>query len=119
MFTLGNADDAWNANGDKFIAYCWHEVPGFSKFGRYTGNGSSDGPYVNLGFRPAWTMIKSTSATWNWVIQDTKRFDGFNSGATNRNLAANSSSAEPSSACLLYTSPSPRDVEESRMPSSA
>ena len=43
-------------------------------------------------------MIKSSSATWNWVIQDTERFGGINSDANDKNLAANSSSAEPSSA---------------------
>ena len=97
--TFGVSDDgSTNRSGESFVGYCWAEIPGYSKFGTYTGNGSSDGPYIHLGFRPAWTMIKSSSTTWNWVIQDTKRFDGFNSGATNRNLAANSNSAEPSSA---------------------
>jgi len=73
VFTLGNADDAWNANGVKFIAYCWYEVPGYSKFGSYVGNGNSDGTYVNLGFRPAWVMIKRSSATEGWQIFDNKR----------------------------------------------
>jgi hypothetical protein len=75
VFTLGNADDAWNTNGDNYIVYCWHEVPGFSKFGSYTGNGSSDGPYVNLEFRPAWVMIKKISGDGlnNWEVRDVKR----------------------------------------------
>ena len=77
VFTLGNADDAWNANGAKFIAYCWHEVPGYSKFGSYTGNGSTDGPLVFTGFRPAWIMIKISGYTGNWIIFDNKR-DPFN-----------------------------------------
>ena len=73
VFTLGNADDAWNANSAKFIAYCWHEVPGFSKFGNYKGNGSSDGTFVYLGFRPAWLMVKKTNTANNFVIFDNKR----------------------------------------------
>jgi hypothetical protein len=91
VFTLGNADDAWNANDDKYIAYCWHEVPGFSKFGSYTGNGSADGPYIDMGFRPAWVMIKRTSGTDSWLIMDNKRDIDNPVGNT---LAANSSGAE-------------------------
>ena len=73
VFTLGNADDAWNANGNKFIAYCWYEVPGFSKFGSYTGNGDSDGTYVVTGFKPAWLLIKRTDSAENWVLKDSVR----------------------------------------------
>tara|TARA_B100000287_G_scaffold274865_1_gene258880 strand:- start:49 stop:2919 length:2871 start_codon:yes stop_codon:yes gene_type:complete len=91
VFTLGNADDAWNANGDKFIAYCWHEVPGFSKFGRYTGNGNDNGPFIYLGFRPAWVMFKLTSGADDWPIYDIKR-DSVN--VADHRLFANTSSAE-------------------------
>jgi hypothetical protein len=45
--------------GDNFVAYCFAEVEGFSKFGSYTGNGSADGPFVWCGFRPAWVMLKA------------------------------------------------------------
>tara|TARA_A100000164_G_scaffold363220_1_gene379993 strand:+ start:405 stop:2849 length:2445 start_codon:yes stop_codon:yes gene_type:complete len=72
VFTLGNADDAWNANSAKFIAYCWHEVPGYSKFGSYEANGDSNGPYVHCGFRPAWVLIKNTSLAQPWVLMDNK-----------------------------------------------
>ena len=47
----------WYSSGD-FVAYCFHSVEGFSKFGTYTGNGSTDGPFINTGFRPAYVMIK-------------------------------------------------------------
>ena len=73
VFTLGNADDAWNVNGNKFIAYCWYGVPGFSKFGSYIGNGDSDGTYVVTGFKPAWLLIKRTDSAENWVIKDSVR----------------------------------------------
>ena len=92
VFTLGNADDAWNANGAKFIAYCWHEVPGFSKFGVYKGNNNSNGPYIHLGFRPAWIMIKNISAgSTAWYILDNKR-DPDN--PVQQYLAAEDSAAE-------------------------
>ena len=91
VFTLGNADDAWNANGDKFIAYCWHEVPGYSKFGSYIGNGSSEGVFVHLGFRADFIMIKSSSLETNWNIV-TADIDGYN--VVTKYLDANTSSAE-------------------------
>jgi hypothetical protein len=60
------------------VAYCWSEVAGYSKFGSYTGNGSADGPFVYLGFRPRWVMIKHTNqAGNNWRLVDTARL-GYN-----------------------------------------
>jgi hypothetical protein len=47
-----------NVNGENCIAYCFAEVEGYSKFGSYTGNGSTDGPFVYCGFRPAFVMVK-------------------------------------------------------------
>ena len=74
VFTLGNADDAWNANSAKFIAYCWHEVPGFSKFGIYRGDGQTAGKFVYTGFRPAFVLLKrSTDGSNYWEIRDNKR----------------------------------------------
>jgi len=70
VVTLGNTDG--NQSGYNFILYCWAEIPGYSKFGSYTGNGSNsggvpyDGPYVHLGFRPAWVMIKEVDDANNW-----------------------------------------------------
>ena len=73
VFTLGNSDNAWNVSGGTYMAYCWHEVPGYSKFGSYTGNGSSNGTYVYLGFRPAFLMVKKTNTANSWVMYDVKR----------------------------------------------
>ena len=61
-----------NVNND-FIVYAWAEVPGFSKFGLYTGNGSADGPMVITGFRPRWILVRSTSAARDWLLYDTAR----------------------------------------------
>jgi hypothetical protein len=55
------------------IAYCWHEVDGFSKFGSYQGNGSTDGTFVYTGFKPAFLMIKSSSHAVSWYMFDNKR----------------------------------------------
>jgi hypothetical protein len=56
-----------------YLIYAWHGVEGFSKFGKYTGNGSSDGSFIYTGFRPAWLMIKCTSHGNNWIMWDNKR----------------------------------------------
>ena len=56
-----------------FVAYCWAEIPGFSKFGSYTGNGSADGPMLVTGFRPRWILIRRTDAVEDWNIFDTAR----------------------------------------------
>jgi hypothetical protein len=58
-------------SGRSFVAYLWAEVPGFSKFGRYTGNNATNGPFIYTGFRPRFVMIKRTDTTGNWSITDT------------------------------------------------
>ena len=60
-------------SGDKMICYAWHEVDGYSKFGSYSGNNSTDGPFIYTGFRPAFIMVKKTNATASWTMQDTTR----------------------------------------------
>ena len=57
-----------------FVAYCWAEIAGFSKFGSYTGNGSADGPFVFTNFLPRWVLIKQSSSAGNsWQLIDTAR----------------------------------------------
>ena len=83
-----------NASGTDYIAYCWHSVAGYSKFSSYIGNGSTtgDGPYVELGFRPAWLMVKEFTQSGNhWGIFDSAR-DPYN--GVGRYLYANLSSEE-------------------------
>ena len=67
-------------NGETYIAYCFAEKQGFSKFGSYTGNGSTDGPFCYTGFKPAFVIIKSSSAAGSWLLWDNKRSSsgGFN-----------------------------------------
>ena len=64
-----------NGANDAIIAYCFAEVAGFSKFGSYTGNGSTNGPTITTGFEPAFVMIKRTNTNANWVMKDIKRGD--------------------------------------------
>ena len=73
------------------VAYVFSEVPGFSKFGSYTGNNSTDGPFVYCGFRPAWLLVKRTGNVAGWFVVDNKR-NTYN--LVNNYLYANTSDAE-------------------------
>jgi hypothetical protein len=70
FYLLGGGATAVNVTGGTYIAYCFADVKGFSKFGSYTGG--SD-PFVYLGFKPSFVMFKNASATENWRIVDNKR----------------------------------------------
>jgi hypothetical protein len=73
VFTLGNWN-ALNENGSNHVAYCFAPVAGYSAFGSYTGNGSTDGPFVYLGFRPRYLLVKSAgTAGTSWGIYDSSR----------------------------------------------
>jgi hypothetical protein len=91
VFSIGGVTNETNTSIDTFVAYCFAEVAGFSKFGSLTGNGSADGPFVFLGFRPAFVMLKRTDSTSNWTILDLKR-EGYN--VDNDPLFPNLSDAE-------------------------
>ena len=73
-----NLGTSGHVNDGTIIAYCFAEVKGYSKFGSFTGNANTDGPFVYTGFRPAWVLIKNSSANGeNWNLFDNKR-NGFN-----------------------------------------
>ena len=72
VINLGSSSGV-NGNGNSYICYCWTDIPGYSKFGQYTGNGSSDGTYVHTGFKPALVIAKRTDSTGYWRILDSKR----------------------------------------------
>ena len=65
-------DDSTNDSGETHIAYLWTDIQGYSKFGNYIGNGNDDGPFIYTGFKPAWLMIKRTTAN-AWGIYDSAR----------------------------------------------
>jgi len=77
VFTVAT-DSSVNASGYTYIAYCFSEIKGYSKFGSYTGNGNADGPMIVTGMRPAWVLVKKSSAAGdNWNLFDNKR-NSFN-----------------------------------------
>jgi hypothetical protein len=78
------------------IAYCFHSVRGYSKFGSYTGTGSTDGVFVFTGFRPALLIVKQTDASNRWIIFDNKRGD-INPLEEKLELNPNDDTAESSS----------------------
>jgi hypothetical protein len=96
VFSVNN-NAGVNGSGNTYIAYCWHSVEGFSKFGKYTGNGSLDGPFVWCGFRPSFLMVKRTDVSSDWFMLDNQR-PGYNviGGGGVGQLAANQTYAESS-----------------------
>ncbi len=96
VFSIGTSSfDAVNASGDNYIAYCFADTGNkFFKAGSYTGNGSSDGSYIHLGFKPAFLMTKRTDSSGAWLMYDNKR-NTFN--LTDKKLLANESGAENNS----------------------
>ena len=134
-FIIGGSGYEVNESGRNYVAHVWHEVDGFSKFGKYSGNGVSDGNFVWLGFKPAWLLVKANNSA-NWYLCDTARspinplttffhpdrtdadysnfgrgFDFLSNGFKVRQesgYGANYSGVD-TYYCLLYTSPSPRD----------
>ena len=86
-------DAGHNGSTDDYVAYCWTNVPGFSKFGSYVGNGNSNGQYVYLGFRPAFILIKR-EASENWIIADYKRNSNDRTSPADSYIVANGNGAE-------------------------
>jgi hypothetical protein len=80
VFTLGS-NFLPEAATPTIVAYCWSEVEGFSKFGSYTGNGSTDGPFIYTGFRPKFILIKNSSISQGWNMRDTS-VNSYNLSAT-------------------------------------
>tara|TARA_B100000925_G_scaffold100838_1_gene73875 strand:- start:499 stop:4767 length:4269 start_codon:yes stop_codon:yes gene_type:complete len=69
-----NSSSAHNSSGVDYVSYCWAEIEGFSKFGRYEGNASTDGPFIYCGFKPAFIMIKNIDTAGGlWIIGDNAR----------------------------------------------
>ena len=101
-FTVNVSDASagrYNRNGENYIAYCLSEVPGYSKFGKYTGNGNSDGTFVFTGFRPAWVMVKNRDSSYSWDMNDSAR-DPDN--VCEKVLAANLSDSEATATSMDF-----------------
>ena len=93
VFSLGT--DAYaNASGGTYVAYCFHSVEGYSKFGSFSGNDNADGPFVYTGFRPAFFILRDIANVGSWVIYDSvrdtinpayKKLDARSTGAESTN----------------------------------
>ena len=92
VFSIGTSVDV-NASANTYVAYCFAQVAGYSAFGSYTGNGSTDGPFIFTGFRPRFFMTKCSSSTGDWHMTDTARYP-TNSSTSMGYLDANTSAAE-------------------------
>jgi len=102
VFTLTTGGDT-NGGSATFVAYCFADVEGYQKFGSYDGNGSTNGPIVNVGFEPAFVMVKNLDSTEQWLILDNKR----NTANPRNNLLqmnlSNAESTEAGAAMNFYS----------------
>ena len=96
VFSVGSWNES-NASGSTYIAYCFAEKQGYSKFGSYLGNGNVNGTFVYTGFKPAFVIRKRTSSTGKWIVQDSKRPSSQPFNEKRGELYANDSAAESSS----------------------
>ena len=93
VFSIGT-DGQTNSNNTTYITYAFAEKQGYSKFGKYVGNGSSDGSFAYTGFKPEFVLVKKVTGTGDWIITDNAR--GIN--AANPRLYADLADAEGSAA---------------------
>ena len=98
---FGIGSDGATGGTTNYVAYCFAPIQGYSKFGKYTGNGNADGPFIYLGFKPAWVMFKNTTTGHDWRILDNTR-NTFNSN--NTDLRPNTSEVESSSSDMDFLS---------------
>ena len=76
VFSIGT-NGGTNGNGNNYIAYCFAEKTGYSRFGSYVGNGNADGAFIHTGFKPKFVFLKNTTNGNRGVIYDNKRL-GYN-----------------------------------------
>jgi hypothetical protein len=92
VFSIGTHTDV-NTSGESYVAYCFVEVEGFSKFGTFTGNANADGPFIYTGFKPRWYVQKANVSGHSWCIIDRARTT-YNGATSTGLLFFDSSSAE-------------------------
>ena len=83
-----------NADASTYVCYAFAEVQGYSRFGDYIGNGSTSGPFVYTGFKPAWVMVKRTDSGNNWHMHDNKRVTSNPNNITQYANLANADASE-------------------------
>ena len=97
VLTVGTSGGT-NSNTNTYVAYCFAPIAGYSAFGTYTGNGSTDGTFVYTGFRPKYVMKKRTDSTASWYINDSVR-DSYN--VAGLDLYADLSNAETNESPIM------------------
>ena len=94
VFSIGNSS-CINENGGTYVAYVFSDVPQFQKFGRYIGNGNSDGVFINCGFFPELVILKNTTNGHNWRMHDlTRQPENLGSSTDGHLLEPNNAIAE-------------------------
>jgi hypothetical protein len=101
VFSIRSGGSTNFFDGKNHVAYCFAPVAGYSAFGSYTGNGSADGTFVYTGFRPAFVMLKASSATGGWAIEDYK-INNYN--ATGFFLVANANASQSTGGFIDFLS---------------
>jgi len=96
VFSIGSSTNVTNS-GDEFIAYCFSEKTGYSKFGTYTGNGNADGTFVYTGFKPKLVIVKEYDGVGNWIMKN-DYYDNQN----DYYLLANEHDAETSGSVVAF-----------------
>jgi len=91
VINIGTGTGTTNTDDDKYIIYAFKNVKGFSRFSSYVGNGNASGPYIHLGFKPAFILGKKSSGSNNWYMFDSTR-NTFN--LTTKKLRADANGAE-------------------------
>jgi hypothetical protein len=92
VFSIGGNSGDTGRSGSDYVAYCFADIQGYSKFGSYVGNGNADGSFVYTGFKPAFVIFKrSSDSTENWMMLDNER-SPFN--VANKRLSPNLNAAE-------------------------
>ena len=91
VFSINSDIYATAQPNNDYVAYCWTPVEGYSAFGTYGGNSSSDGPFIFCGFRPQYVMVKATNGVRDWMVWDSARVT-YN--VNNATLSPNTSAAE-------------------------
>ena len=100
VFSLGTINDVNDAARD-YVAYAFADLEGACKIGTYTGNGSTDGPFVYTGGRVQWLMIKRTDGAAGWYVEDASRNE-YN--VVDKYLTADSSDADSTLSLLDFVS---------------
>ena len=98
VFSIKNTSGDVNTNTEDYVVYCFAEKQGYSKFGKYVGNGNANGPFIYTGFKPAFFLLKKTSAADGWRLFDNKRA-GYNDD--NYRLAPNDNTGEDTATTYL------------------